>query len=174
MGDLFVCRSSVRFGSKRLRPALTQRVSTTRDSSRLHFTTNAQMPRGERPHDGEMPRGQSPHSIREKSCCKMSAGDKAELVMDTVTLIVIYIVTTVVYQSIGFGISRAVDYQFPTAGLLVFLILYLSAFYLAWPTAIRIFERLWGDRPLRGEDKAAAGARLERHRARQPAAKQNA
>jgi hypothetical protein len=102
------------------------------------------------------------------------AEDKAELAMDTVTLIAIYIVTTVIYQSIGFGISRAVDYQFPTAGLLVFLILYLGAFYLAWPTAIRIFERLWGDRPLRGEDEASAAARLDRHRARQPAAKQNA
>lgn len=94
--------------------------------------------------------------------------------MDTIALISIYIVTTFIYQSIGFGISRAVDYQFPTAGLLVFLILYLSAFYLAWPTATRIFERLWGDRPLRGEDEAAAAARLDRHRARQPAAKQNA
>jgi hypothetical protein len=99
---------------------------------------------------------------------------KAELAMDTVTLIAIYIVTTMIYQSIGFGISRAVDYQFPTAGLLVFLVLYLGAFYLAWPTAVRIFERLWGDRPLRGEDEAAAAARLDRHRARQPAAKQNA
>src|SRR5215213_888275 len=39
--------------------------------------SNAQMSRGERPHDGQMPRGQSPHSVHEKSCRKISAADKS-------------------------------------------------------------------------------------------------
>jgi hypothetical protein len=79
--------------------------------------------------------------------------------MDTLFLILVYIVTTIIFQTIGFAISRAVDYQFPAAGLLTFLILFMAAFYVAWPIAVRVFERLWGDRPLRGEDDAAAAAR---------------
>jgi hypothetical protein len=79
--------------------------------------------------------------------------------MDTLFLIFVYIITTIIFQTIGFAISRAVDYQFPAAGLLTFLILFMAAFYVAWPVAVKIFERLWGDRPLRGEDDATATAR---------------
>jgi len=79
--------------------------------------------------------------------------------MDTVSLIFIYIITTMVIQGIGFGISRAVDYQFPAAGLMTFLALFLGAFYLAWPIAVMLFEKIWGDRPRTGEDEATAVAR---------------
>ena|SRR5215213_6738520 len=79
--------------------------------------------------------------------------------MDTVSLIVLYIVTTLVFQSIGFGISRAVDAQWPTAGLMTFLAFFLAAFYLAWPVAVLLFEKLWGDRVRTGETVEASAAR---------------
>ena len=79
--------------------------------------------------------------------------------MDTVTLIFIYLLTTAVFQGLGFGISRAVDYQYPTAGLTTFLAFFLGAFYVAWPVAVLIFEKVWGDRPRTGEDEASRTAR---------------
>ena len=57
-------------------------------------------------------------------------------------LMVVYVVTTIVMQMIGFAISQMVDYEFPTAGLMTFLILFLGAFGAAWPVAVRITE--WG------------------------------
>jgi hypothetical protein len=79
--------------------------------------------------------------------------------MDAASLIIIYIITTMFFQVIGFGISRVIDYQFPAAGLLAFLLFFLSAFYLAWPVAVFIFDKVWGDRARRGEDEATATAR---------------
>jgi uncharacterized membrane protein YbhN (UPF0104 family) len=79
--------------------------------------------------------------------------------MDAAALIGIYIVISVIIQGIGFLISEAVDYEFPTAGLLTFLILFISAFWLAWPIAVRIFERVWGDRARRGETEEQATGR---------------
>jgi hypothetical protein len=79
--------------------------------------------------------------------------------MDAASLIFIYIATTMVFQGVGFGISRAIDYQFPAAGLMTFLLLFLGAFYLAWPVALFIFDKVWGDRARRGEDEATAAAR---------------
>jgi hypothetical protein len=79
--------------------------------------------------------------------------------MDTALLIGIYLITTLIYQTIGFGISRAVDQFHSAAGLLTFLLLYLAAFYIAWPTAVALFHRLRGDRPLRGEDSETSIAR---------------
>ena len=79
--------------------------------------------------------------------------------MDTLFLIFIYIITTIICQALGFGISQAVDYQYPTAGLTTFLVFFLGAFYVAWPIAVRIFDKLWGDRPRTGEDEATATAR---------------
>lgn len=76
--------------------------------------------------------------------------------MDASALIAIYIGVAVVIQGIGFLISQAVDYEFPTAGLLTFLILFISAFWIAWPIAVRIFEKVWGDRPRRGETEEQA------------------
>ena len=80
--------------------------------------------------------------------------------MDAAVLIIVYIGTTIVFQAIGFAISRAIDYQFPAVGLLSFLILFIASFYLAWPVAVRIFDKVWGDRPRRGEDVETREARL--------------
>ena len=37
-------------------------------------------------------------------------------------------------------ISRLVDYQYPTFGLMTFLILFMGAFFISWPIAVRIAE----------------------------------
>lgn len=79
--------------------------------------------------------------------------------MDAALLIFLYIIVTIIVQGIGFLISQAVDYQWPTAGLMTFLILFLSAFWIAWPIAVWIFEKVWGDRPRRGESEAHETAR---------------
>ena len=55
---------------------------------------------------------------------------------------VVYVLTTMAVQFIGFLISRLVDYQYPTLGLMTFLILFLGAFGVAWPIAVRIAEWL--------------------------------
>ena len=62
--------------------------------------------------------------------------------MQTVILMVTYIATTVAFQCIGFLISRVVDYNYPTLGLMTFLILFLASFGAAWPVAVRIAEWL--------------------------------
>jgi hypothetical protein len=82
-----------------------------------------------------------------------------EAAMDAIALISVYILTSIVMQLIGFGISRAVDYEFPTAGLMTFLTFFLGAFFIAWPVAVRIFDKLWGDRPRRGESDDQMTAR---------------
>jgi hypothetical protein len=53
---------------------------------------------------------------------------------------IVYVLTTGVVQFVGFLISRLVDYAYPTLGLMTFLILFLGAFGLAWPIAVRITE----------------------------------
>ena len=45
-------------------------------------------------------------------------------------------------QFLGFLISRLVDYEWPTLGLMSFLILFMGAFGIAWPIALRIAEFL--------------------------------
>jgi hypothetical protein len=62
--------------------------------------------------------------------------------MQALTLMVVYVLTTATVQFIGFLISRLVDYEWPTLGLMTFLILFLGAFGLAWPIAVRIAEWL--------------------------------
>ena len=57
-------------------------------------------------------------------------------------LLGIYVLTTILVQFIGFMISQAVSYQWPTAGLMTFLVLFMAAFGLAWPIAVRLAE--WG------------------------------
>ena len=47
-------------------------------------------------------------------------------------------------QFVGFLISRLVDYEWPTLGLMTFLILFIGAFGIAWPIAVRIAESLSG------------------------------
>ena len=60
--------------------------------------------------------------------------------MQALTLMVVYVLTTITVQFFGFLISRLVDYEYPTLGLMTFLILFLGAFGLAWPIAVRISE----------------------------------
>jgi hypothetical protein len=62
--------------------------------------------------------------------------------MQSLTLMVTYVLTTVMVQFIGFLISKVVDYEYPTLGLMTFLILFLSAFAIGWPIAVRIAEWL--------------------------------
>ena len=60
--------------------------------------------------------------------------------MQGLTLMVIYVLTTITVQLLGFVISRLIDYEWPTLGLMSFLIFFLGAFGLAWPIAVRIAE----------------------------------
>lgn len=53
---------------------------------------------------------------------------------------VTYVLTVFVVQFVGFLISRMVDYEWPTLGLMTFLILFLGAFGIAWPIAVRLAE----------------------------------
>jgi hypothetical protein len=62
--------------------------------------------------------------------------------MQAAALMSIYVATAIVMQFIGFLISRLVDLQWPAAGLMTFLILFMSAYGFAWPVAVRITE--WG------------------------------
>jgi len=62
--------------------------------------------------------------------------------MQALTLMVVYVLTTATVQFIGFLISRVVDLEFPSFGLMTFLILFLGAFGIAWPIAVRIAEAL--------------------------------
>ena len=62
--------------------------------------------------------------------------------MQALTLMIVYVLTTFAVQFIGFLISRLVDYEYPTLGLMTFLILFLGAFGVAWPIAVRITEAL--------------------------------
>ena len=62
--------------------------------------------------------------------------------MQALTLMVVYVLTTVSVQFLGFLISLLVDYEWPTLGLMTFLILFLGAFGIAWPIAVRVAEFL--------------------------------
>ena len=62
--------------------------------------------------------------------------------MQALTLMVVYVLCTFMVQLIGFLISRLVDYEWPTLGLMTFLILFLGAFGIAWPIAVRVAEWL--------------------------------
>lgn len=62
--------------------------------------------------------------------------------MQAALLITVYLLTAIVVQGVGFGISRVVDYQWPAAGLLTFMVLFLAAYGIAWPIAVRITEWL--------------------------------
>jgi hypothetical protein len=64
--------------------------------------------------------------------------------MQALFLMGVYVLTTVSLQFIGFLISRLVDLEFPTLGLMSFLVLFIAAFGIAWPIAVRVAE--WGIR----------------------------
>jgi hypothetical protein len=62
--------------------------------------------------------------------------------MQALTLMIVYALTTVTLQLLGFAISRLIDYEWPTLGLMSFLILFMAAFGIAWPIAVRLAEWL--------------------------------
>lgn len=66
--------------------------------------------------------------------------------MQAGALMIIYVLIAIVMQGIGFLISRMVDFEWPAAGLLTFLILFMAAYGFAWPVAVRVTE--WGIRRL--------------------------
>jgi hypothetical protein len=53
---------------------------------------------------------------------------------------IVYVTTTFAVQFVAFLVSRLVDYEWPTLGLMTFLILFIGAFGIAWPIAVRIAE----------------------------------
>jgi hypothetical protein len=55
-------------------------------------------------------------------------------------LIGVYVLTVISVQFVGFLISRLVEYQWPTLGLMTFLLLFMAAFGIAWPPAVLIAE----------------------------------
>ena len=58
----------------------------------------------------------------------------------------------------GFLVSRVVEYQYPRAGLMTFLVLFFVAFGLAWPIAVRIAEWLIRFRGYVVETEQSGGA----------------
>lgn len=62
--------------------------------------------------------------------------------MQALILMVVYLISLVLVQIAGFGVSRLVDYEWPTLGLMTFLILFIAAFAIAWPIAVRVAEFL--------------------------------
>jgi len=57
-----------------------------------------------------------------------------------ILLMITYIFVVVVLQALGFGISKVADYVNPDWSLLIFLVLFIGAFGLAWPIAVRLTE----------------------------------
>jgi hypothetical protein len=64
--------------------------------------------------------------------------------MQSAFLMLVYILTAAVVQFAGFLVSRLVEYAWPSFGLMAFLIIFMAAFGIAWPIALRIAE--WGIR----------------------------
>jgi len=62
--------------------------------------------------------------------------------MQAAALMIIYVLTAAVVQFLGFLISQLVDYEWPAAGLMTFLVLFLAAYGVAWPIAVWITESL--------------------------------
>jgi hypothetical protein len=62
--------------------------------------------------------------------------------MQSAALLLIYILIAATLQALGFLISRLIDLHWPTISLMLFLVLFLGSFALAWPIAIRVTEWL--------------------------------
>jgi len=77
--------------------------------------------------------------------------------VQALTLMIVYVLTTFAVQFVGFLIRRLVDYEYPTLGLMTFLILFLGAFGLAWPIAVRIAEALIRWRGYEVQSKQSGG-----------------
>ena len=59
---------------------------------------------------------------------------------DSLVLMIVYVLLTVVIQFGFFLVSQAVDAVAPDWSLLVFLCLFMTAYGLAWPLAVRFTE----------------------------------
>jgi len=71
---------------------------------------------------------------------------------------IVYILTLISTQFVGFLISRLIDFQWPTLGLMTFLILFLAAFGIAWLPAVRIAEWIIRSRGFEVETKQSGRA----------------
>ncbi len=89
--------------------------------------------------------------------------------MQALTLMVVYTLTTISVQFAGFLISRLVDYEWPTLGLMTFLILFLGAFGIAWPIAVRIAEAIIRARGQEVETAQSGGYVVEERKTRRAA-----
>ncbi len=78
-------------------------------------------------------------------------------------LMAIYILTTVVVQIVGFFVSQLVGVQWPAAGLMSFLVLFMAAFGLAWPLAVLIAEWAIQKAGLELETEQSAGGSQRSH-----------
>jgi hypothetical protein len=85
-------------------------------------------------------------------------------------LMVIYVLTTVVVQITGFFISQLMSVQWPSAGLMSFLVLFMAAFGVAWPLAVLIAEWTIRKAGLELETEQSAGASQRGHYSRKAAA----
>jgi hypothetical protein len=78
--------------------------------------------------------------------------------VQALTLMITYVLTLLSTQFVGFLISRLIDYQWPTLGLMTFLILFLAAFGIAWVPAVRIAEWIIRSRGFEVETKQSGRA----------------
>jgi uncharacterized membrane protein YkvI len=78
--------------------------------------------------------------------------------MQALTLMIAYLLTLIFTQFVGFLISRLVDYEFPTLGLMTFLILFIASFAIAWKPAVRLAEWLIRSRGYVVETKQSGAA----------------
>jgi len=83
--------------------------------------------------------------------------------VQSLILMIVYVVTTVITQFVGFLISRLVDYQWPTGGLMTFLVLFLGSFFIAWPIAVRIAQALIRSFGMTLETEQSGGAQRLDH-----------
>ena len=83
--------------------------------------------------------------------------------MQAAILMGIYVLTTIAVQLIGFSISQIVAVEWPTAAVMTVLVLFLGAFGLAWPIAVRIAEWLIQKAGFELETEQSAGASHRAH-----------
>ena len=86
--------------------------------------------------------------------------------MQAAILLGIYVLTTIATQLVGFGVSQVVSTQWPTAGLMTFLVLFTCAFGLAWPIAVKIAEWAIQASGFVLQTEQSAGASRREHYAR--------
>jgi hypothetical protein len=91
--------------------------------------------------------------IRHRADC---AEGEVTVMNPAILLMITYIFVVMVVQALGFGVSKLVDYINPSWSLLVFLVLFIGAFGLAWPIAVRLTEPKSLKGPLENDLKTLA------------------